>query len=184
MGVKFYKFLLKAAGWTAVGGAAPEDKCIFLGAPHTSVWDFVIAMIYYRSVGGKCLCMVKEGFFKYPVIGWLVRKLGGIPVSQKSPGTIVRSVLREMEKREKFHLAIAIEGTRKPIRKWKTGYHLIARETGIPVYIGFWDWGTKRVGIWGKVELTDDAKADTARIQQIYEDMHLTAKYPKNYLTH
>ena len=34
-----------------------------------------------------------------------------------------------------------------------------------------------------KVELTDDPKADLARIQQMYEDMHLVGKHPNNYLT-
>jgi hypothetical protein len=33
------------------------------------------------------------------------------------------------------------------------------------------------------VELTDDPKADLARIQQMYEDMHLVGKHPEKYLT-
>ena len=89
-----------------------------------------------------------------------------------------------MEKREKFHLAIAPEGTRKPVRRWKAGFHIIAKETGVPVYISYFDWGTKRVGIHSRFEISDDAKADMARIQEIYEGMHLVGKYPKDYITH
>lgn len=180
---KFCGFLLKIWGWTPVGGTAPDDKCILLGAPHTSIWDFVVAYLFYKSVGGDALCMVKEEFFKWPVLGWIIRKMGGIPVNRKNPSAIVLSVIREMEKREKFHLAIAPEGTRKPVRRWKAGFHIIAKETGVPVYISYFDWGTKRVGIHSRFEITDDAKADMARIQEIYESMHLVGKYPKDYIT-
>ena len=128
--------------------------------------------------------MVKEEFFKWPVLGWLIRKMGGIPVNRKNPSAIVLSVIREMEKRDKFHLAIAIEGTRKPVRRWKAGFHVIAKETGVPVYISYFDWGKKRIGIDRKFEISDDAKADLEKIQQIYESLHLVGKYPKNYVTH
>lgn len=181
---KFCRFVLtKIWGWTPVGGTAPENKCILLGVPHTSALDFVIAYLFYQSVGGDALCMVKKEFFKWP-FGPVVRRMGGIPVDRKSPSSIVRSVIREMDRREKFHLAIAPEGTRQPVRKWKTGFHMIAKATGVPVYLCYFDWGTKRVGIECKVELTDDAKADMARIQQMYEDMHLTGRHPDMYVTH
>jgi len=181
---KFCGFLLKIWGWTPVGGPAPDDKCILLGAPHTSIWDFVVSYLFYKSVGGDALCMVKEEFFKWPVLGWVIRKMGGIPVNRKNPSSIVLSVIHEMEKREKFHLAIAPEGTRKPVKRWKAGFHIIAKETGVPVYISYFDWGTKRVGIYQKFEISDDAKADMARIQEIYESLHLVGKYPKDYITH
>ncbi len=171
-------------GWTYTSGVAPEDKCILAGAPHTSIWDFVVAMMFYQAVGGDCLCMVKEEFFKIPVLSWIVRKLGGIPVNQKNPGSVVLSVIHEMEKREKFHLAIAIEGTRKPVKHWKSGYHLIAKSANIPVYICIFDWGHKRLGIVEKFELTDDAKADTARLQQRFEELNLIGKHPEKYITH
>lgn len=105
-------------------------------------------------------------------------------MNRKNPSSIVLSVIHEMEKREKFHLAIAPEGTRKPVKRWKAGFHIIAKETGVPVYISYFDWGTKRVGIYQKFEISDDAKADMARIQEIYESLHLVGKYPKDYITH
>ena len=43
---------------------------------------------------------------------------------------------------------------------------------------------TNRTNRGEKVELTDDARADMDRIQKIYEGMHLTGKFPKNYITH
>ena len=57
------KFLLKAFGWKSVGGVAPENKCIIIGAPHTSAWDFIICWLYYASLGGKASTLVKNEFF-------------------------------------------------------------------------------------------------------------------------
>ena len=127
---KFCGWLLRTLGWTAVDPVAPEDKCIILGVPHTSIWDFVISYLYYVSVGGKPYCMIKGELFWGP-LGWLLRKMGGIPVDR----------------------------------------------------MGYFDWGTKRISRGHKVELTDDAKADMARIQALYEEMHLTGKHPRMYIT-
>ncbi len=173
---------MKALGWTADSCPVPEDKCLILGVPHTSIWDFVISYLYYTSVGGKAYVMIKKDFFRGP-LGWLLRKLGGLPVDRKNATSLVLSVIHEMNKADRLHLAIAPEGTRKPVKRWKTGFHTIARETGVPVYLGYFDWGTKHVGRGEKVELTDDAKADMQRIQEIYEGMHLTGKHPEGYIT-
>ena len=65
--VKFIcKILLRILGWTPVGGVIPEPKAIVLGIPHTSNWDFIISVIYYRAVGGKSNTMVKKEFFVWP----------------------------------------------------------------------------------------------------------------------
>ena len=56
-------------------------------------------------------------------------------------------------------------------------------KTGIPVYLGYFDWKEKRIGRGQKVELTDDATADMQRIQQIYESMNLTGRNPDQYIT-
>ena len=60
---KFCGWLLRTLGWTAVDPVVPEDKCIILGVPHTSIWDFVISYLYYVSVGGKPYCMIKGELF-------------------------------------------------------------------------------------------------------------------------
>ena len=179
---KFCGWLLRTLGWTAVDPVAPENKCIILGVPHTSIWDFVISYLYYTSVGGKPYCMIKGELFWGP-LGWLLRKLGGIPVDRKRGSNVALSVINEMKRTPIVHLALAPEGTRQPVRRWKTGFHTIARAVGCPVYMGYFDWGTKRISRGQKVELTDDARADMERIQGLYEEMHLTGKHPEMYIT-
>ncbi|MCH5174080.1 MAG: 1-acyl-sn-glycerol-3-phosphate acyltransferase [Bacteroidales bacterium] len=176
-------FLLRISGWTAVGVPAKEDKCIILGVPHTTFLDFAVSYLYYRSFGEHAKIMIKKEFF-VPPLGWLLRAMGGVPVDRTNPTTMLRSIISEMERPGRFHLAIAPEGTRKPVRRWKTGFHLIARSANVPVYLGFFDWGRKRVGKGERFELSDDAAADMKRIQEIYEGMQLKGKHPENYLTH
>ena len=180
---KFCGWMLKKMGWTTVGGPMTEKKAIVLGVPHTSAKDFLISYLFYTQFGKQAHVMIKQEFFFWPV-GALLRKAGCIPVDRSNAAAMVKSLISEMEKVDEFHLAIAPEGTRKPARKWKTGYHLIAIEVGCPVYMGYFDWGRKRVSVGTKVELTDDARADTDRIQALYEEMHLVGRHPEGYITH
>ena len=180
---KFCGWALRKLGWTAVEPLPEEKKCIMLGVPHTSVWDFLISYLYFKSIGGDGLCMIKKEMF-FPPLGWILRAMGGIPVDRSNSGALVRSLITQMKTRETFHLAIAPEGTRKPVKRWKTGYHLIAKQTGATVYMSYFDWKTKHIGIGKRVELTDDARADTQRIQALYEEMGLEGKHPEKYITH
>ena len=168
--------------WTIDDGPCPENKVVILGVPHTSFWDFVVSYLYYTAVGGKAYCMIKKELFVGP-LGWLLRKLGGLPVPRGSAGRMLVSLIHEFEAKEKLHLALAPEGTRQPVKRWKTGFHTIAKKTGATVYLGYFDWGTKHIGRGKKFELSDDAAADMKRIQEIYEDMHLVGKHPEMYIT-
>ena len=70
-----------------------------------------------------------------------------------------------------------------PIRRWKTGYHLIAKETGVDVFLAHADYRTKEVGYGKKFALGDDAREDTNRIQLKYKEMNLTGLRPEGFVT-
>lgn len=180
---RFCGWLLKKLGWTSVGGPMKEKKAIVLGVPHTTVWDFLISYLFYTQFDKTAHIMIKKEFFFWP-LGPILKSTGAIPVDRSSPATMVRSLITEMEKCDEFHLAIAPEGTRKATKRWKTGYHLIAKETGATVYAGYFDWGRKRVGCGEVFPLTDDARADTDRLQAHYESMHLQGKNKNGFITH
>jgi len=180
---KFCKFILtKVMGWKRGSEPAPADKCIILGVPHTSMWDFIVAYLFYKSYDMATHCMIKEALFVGP-LGWILRKMGGIPVNKTNRTAMIRSVITEMENHESFHLAIAPEGTRKPVKKWARGYHLIAKAVGCKVFLCYFDWGTKTVGVGPEFVLTDDAVADTVRLQEEYDKMGLVGKHPELYIT-
>ena len=175
-------------GWESVGEPVAADKCIYLMAPHTSIWDFAIGFFYYRSLGGHLHVMIKKEAFFFPV-KFILRSMGGFPIDRGTPSKTILSVVHQMKKCEasgrKFHLVICPEGTRKAVSRWKTGYHTIARATGADVYLTFIDFGRKRVGILTgePVPLTDDARADTDRIQSLYEPYGFEGKHPGCFLT-
>ena len=183
--MRFSKFILKLFGWKTCGTVAPDSKCVILEAPHTSAWDFLIGYLFYRSEGGRLHIMIKKEFFVFP-LGPILKALGGFPIDREHPAATVREMIHKLAEQDGkyFHMVMCPEGTRKAVHKWKTGYHTIARAADMPVYLGFIDWGHKRVGLDPtRVELTDDARADTDRIQKLYEDMDLIALHPKGYAT-
>ena len=155
-----------------------EQKAIVLGVPHTTMLDFLVSYLFYTQYGKVAHIMIKKEFFFWP-LGWLLRSLGAVPVDRKSPSLTVRSLIRHMEEVDEFHMAIAQEGTRKAVKRWKSGYHLIAKETGATVYLGYYDWGRKRISVGEPFELTDDVKADMQRMYDHYRPMGIQG-YHKN----
>ena len=109
----------------------------------------------------------------------------GIPVDRSSGGGahLVRQMIAEFEKDEYFQLAIAPEGTRRPVKRWKGGFHTIAKATGVPVFLGYFDWGTKTVGAKEEFHITDNVEADLKRIRQWYKDKGVVGKYPEKFTT-
>lgn len=145
--------------------------------------DFVIAYLFYTSFGEVGRVMIKKDLFFWP-LGPILRAMGGIPVDRTNATALVMSIMEEMNKGSFFKLAIAPEGTRKPVKRWKSGALRIAYDTGVPVYAGYFDWGTKRISCGQKFPLTGNANEDLKRLQQYYESLHLTGKHQKKYLTH
>lgn len=179
---KTCKFILKLWGWKAVSGEMPDKKAIILGVPHTSMWDFVISWLYYTSVGGLARIMIKKEMFFWP-LGGLLRKLGAIPVDRSRSVTLLKQTIDAFGKFDKFHLAIAPEGTRQRTKKWKAGFHSIAKATGAKVYLGFFDWKYKEVGWRDTFEISDDPQADIAKIKAYYRQMNVTGKHPERFTT-
>ena len=178
---KFCGKLLRRMGWESIGGPMKEKKAIVLGVPHTSVWDFLVSYLFYTQFGKVAHIMIKKEFFFWP-LGPILRACGAVPVDRDSAASMVRSLIHEMDQAEEFHLAIAPEGTRKAVKRWKTGFHLIARETGATVYVGYYDWGRKRISVGEPMELTDDPKADMQRIYDHYRPMGIQGKHKDGFI--
>ena len=178
---RFCGKMLRRMGWESVGGPMKEKKAIVLGVPHTSVWDFLVSYLFYTQFGKVAHIVIKKEFFFWP-LGPILRACGAVPVDRESAASMVRSLIHEMDQADEFHLAIAPEGTRKAVKRWKTGFHLIARETGATVYVGYYDWGRKRISVGEPFELTDDPKADMQRIYDIYRPMGIQGKHKDGFI--
>lgn len=178
------KRILDRWGWETIGSKCHEKNVVILEAPHTSLWDFVVGYLYYESVGGHLSIMAKKELFFWP-LGPILRAMGAFPIDRSNPSKTILSVVHEMEnnKDREYHMVLCPEGTRKPVSRWKTGYHTIAKGAGVPVYLSVIDWKNKKVGIFQEFRLGDNAREDTLKIQAIYRQMDPGAKHPENFKT-
>ena len=126
------RFPLKLFGWQAEGELPNVSKIVAIAAPHTSNWDFVIAMFAIFAIGLRVYWLGKHTLFESPLAP-LMRWLGGIPINRQASKGAVQQVAEEFQKRPHFLLALAPEGTRKRVKKWKTGFYYIALEAQVPI---------------------------------------------------
>ena len=174
---KTAKFIFeKVLGWTAVTPVVPEKKCLIMGVPHTSIIDFPITYLYYKSIGGKLTLLVKEKFFFFP-LSLFLKSMGAVPLS-KNENTMMQ-IINLFRNNEECHYAFAPEGTRKAVKRWKQGYYHIAQKAGVPVYLGYFDFKNKRISRGEKFELSDDPEVDMKRMQEIYKHLQISGYHPE-----
>jgi 1-acyl-sn-glycerol-3-phosphate acyltransferase len=178
---KFSRSLINFLGWKGVGGAPSDRKCIVIGVPHTSLWDFFISFYYLRAVGVDPHVMIKKELFRGRLGSWL-RERGSIPIDRENPTQTILNVVHAFKTHDDLCLGMAPEGTRKPVKKWKTGYYTIAKAAQIPVYLGWLDWKTKTISVGERYEVCDNAALDMKRIQLYYRKMDLHAKHLSNFI--
>lgn len=180
---KFCAWALKKWGWTIDGEIAKDKMAVILAAPHTSIMDFFVCYLFYTSKGATPHALVKKELFFWPV-GPMLLKMGAIPLDRKNPVYTIKGTIDRMKNSDEvYHIAIAPEGTRKPVKRWKTGYHTIARALDCPVYPGHIDWGTKHIGYTEAFPLTDDARKDTERLQEYYRNLGAKGRHPELFVT-
>ncbi|MGN7977025.1 1-acyl-sn-glycerol-3-phosphate acyltransferase [Microbacterium sp. 22195] len=155
--------------WTLTTEPAPSRPTVLIGAPHTSNWDFVLMLAIAWRLGIDVRWLGKKSLFH----GWrgpIMRALGGIPVDRSDPGRVVGDVVAKVQDGEVFGLVVTPDGTRKGHSHWKSGFYRIARETGMPVTLGYVDRTTMTTGLGPTIELTGDVAADMDRIRAFYAD--------------
>ena len=158
---------MRLSRWTFVHEPLPK-KVVLIGAPHTSNWDgFLMVMCFWR-IGRPYKFLVKESAAKNPVVGPIVRWVGGVPVNREGGHGVVKAAVEEANRSEEFTLIIAPNGTRSRRDYWKSGFYRICLETGLPLQLGFIDSRTRTYGWSGNITLTGDVKADMDRIREFY----------------
>jgi 1-acyl-sn-glycerol-3-phosphate acyltransferase len=164
--------------WTHRSEPVPRDGTgILVGAPHTSNWDFVLMLAITWQLGLHIRFLGKRSLFAGP-LGPLMRALGGIPVDRADPAGLVDEVIARVRAGERFYLVVTPEGTRGRADHWKSGFYRIARDTGLPVTLGYVDGRTRTAGLGPTLHPTGDVAADMDRIRAFYADK--TGLRPEN----
>lgn len=138
--------IFKLIGWKVIDHR-PADlvRTIYVVAPHTSNWDFLIG-IMARSIGrlDNARYLAKKALFAWP-IGWFFRALGGYPVDRSKNTNVTDQVVAYFNTIPDFAIGITPEGTRKEVKKWKSGFWRIAKAAHVPITLTSFDYGRKEV---------------------------------------
>ena len=163
------RLILRIFGWRAVGPFPDIDRCVLVAAPHTSNWDFAGFVFAHWALGMQVRWLGKHTIFVGPV-GWVFRKMGGLPVDRRGSHDLVAQLSEEMEASGKMHLALSPEGTRRRTEHWHAGFYHVAMGTGVPLVLASIDYPGKVVAIGPIIELTGDVTADMDRVRAFYAD--------------
>ncbi|QWT19267.1 1-acyl-sn-glycerol-3-phosphate acyltransferase [Bacillus sp. NP157] len=154
-----------------MGDMPNEKKLILIGAPHSSNWDGVYGLLMLQAIRLDLGVMIKREAFDGP-FGPIVRLLRLIPIDRKAATNIVDQMVQRFADSDKLWLGITPEGTRKPVKQWKSGFLRIARAANVPIQTVFIDYPTKTFTLGPIVRATDDPDADLVRIRAMFVGYH------------
>ncbi|MGI9223824.1 MAG: lysophospholipid acyltransferase family protein [Woeseiaceae bacterium] len=165
------RFLLRLGGWTVVGGLPDVPKAVLIAAPHTSNWDGYWGIVYKVAVRLNVHWFAKKSLFWFP-LGTLLRAFGGIPLDRKRAGSAVDLAIDLFNTTDdSLYFALAPEGTRSKTKYWKTGFYRIAVGADVPVVLGFFDYGRRRLGLGPPLTLSGDLQQDLEALRAFYGDI-------------
>lgn len=165
-------------GWKVVAEKPALKKAVFVGAPHTSNWDFLVMLMGILVWRLDMRWIGKHTLFVGP-LGPVMRWLGGIPLNRDSSINFVDQMIRHFDNSDSLLLIIAPEGTRKPVERWRSGFYHMAYGASVPIVLTYVDYGKKEVGIKAIEMPAGDAEKDIARYQKLYAG--ITGKNPHHY---
>lgn len=171
------RITLKALGWKIKGTFPKQAKFVAAVAPHTSNWDFIVAIAVKLKLGVRIQFLGKHTIFFWP-LGVLLKRLGGIPVDRRAAHGVVDQVKREFEIHPQLILGIAPEGTRHKRAKWKTGFLHIAHRAQVPIIPMALDYRTKHFVIMPPIDIHQVDDATLQRVISVYDKE--MAKFPAN----
>jgi 1-acyl-sn-glycerol-3-phosphate acyltransferase len=169
--------LLRLGGWTIVGGQPGPRKAVLIAAPHTSNWDGYWGIVYKVAVQLDAHWFAKKSLFWFP-LGTLLRAMGGIPLDRQRAGSAVEQAIKMFAANENFYFALAPEGTRSKTGHWKTGFYRIATGANVPVVLGFFDYGRRRLGLGPALMLSGDEQRDLEALRDFYASVE--GRWPGN----
>jgi 1-acyl-sn-glycerol-3-phosphate acyltransferase len=165
--------LLKLIGWKVDFQGLPGLQGIAIVYPHTSNWDFPVAMLCKWTMGLPVQFWGKDSLFKYPLFGRWLKWIGGLPIDRSSSRGVVGAmteVFAEHQREGKFlWLGLSPEGTRKRTEGWRSGFYQLAVATNLPLAVVRFDYGQKVLKFEGVIKLTGNVEVDYAYLQKMYE---------------
>ena len=151
---------------------------MLIAAPHTSNWDLVYLLALSEVFDVRVSWMGKAAIFR-PPFGWLMRRLGGIPVTRHQRGNMVSQATHRFATAQDLALVVPAEGTRGAVEHWKSGFYHIARGAEVPIVLGYLDYARRRGGFGPSLVATEDVRKDMDQIREFYADK--VGKHPDQF---
>ena len=170
------KFLMKISGWRTTGKLPTDQRVILIAGPHTSNWDFVLAMSLILSLDVRIHWVGKHSIFKKG-FRRLLKKMGGIPVNRVNPQALKSEIHNITKKYRGFMIAISPEGTRKKVERLKSGFLRIANETNSKILMVGVDFSNKTIEFGDFFIPSDDMEKDLKFIKDYFGNF--TGKRPE-----
>lgn len=172
----FCLWLLNIFGWKINGQLPKADQYIMIVGPHTSNWDFILGVIARGALGIKVNFLGKHQLF-LPPWGWFFKALGGHPVDRRKNNNLVDAAADIFTQNPKFKLALAPEGTRSAVTRWKTGFYHIAFKAQVPIIAVGFDFGKRQVLIQDPLQPTGDLVKDMNQLLDFFRSVE--GRFPK-----
>jgi 1-acyl-sn-glycerol-3-phosphate acyltransferase len=169
---------LGVAGWNFEGEVPNRAKILFVVAPHTSNWDFVVGILAVFALGIRASFLGKHTLFR-GLFGVLMRWLGGIPVVRHARGNVVDQTVELIRRYPQIALGLSPEGTRRKLPRWRTGFHYVARGADIPIVPVALDYSTKTIRFFPLHVASPTVEADLDELGQLFHPQ--MAKHPAQY---
>lgn len=167
---------LRLMGWKVIGDLPTSGKYIVCGAPHTSNWDFFFFIVVEWLFGVRLRFMAKHTLFRPPA-GWILRRMGGIPVNRGTHHDFVSYVADEFAKHENLAIVVPAEGTRGRADYWKSGFYFMAKSAGVPIILGTLDFAKKEIDFTQRLIPGESVRDDMDRVRAVYADVQ--GKHPE-----
>jgi 1-acyl-sn-glycerol-3-phosphate acyltransferase len=172
-GSRLARWVLRVLGWQLEFDGLPAQQGVVVVYPHTSNWDFPMALLLKWAMGIPVRFWVKDSLFRVPVFGAWLRWLGGVPVTRSAPQGVVEQMTALLKQKKAegayFWLALSPEGTRGPTEGWRSGFYRLALDAGVPLGLAGLDYARKRLIFRDFVRLSGDETGDLARIAAVLQ---------------
>ncbi|MDH7451910.1 lysophospholipid acyltransferase family protein [Luteimonas composti] len=159
--------VLRLGGWRLTGEFPDLPKLVLIAAPHSSNWDGVWGFAAKLALGLEIRVLGKAQLFRWPLAP-LMRRLGVIPIDRSAPQGTVGQAVALIQRSERIWYALAPEGTRKRVERWKTGFWKIAHQAQVPILPAYFHYPERRIGLGEPFHTTGDMEADLAALRAWY----------------
>jgi len=129
----------------------PREGAFVLAPNHYSEFDPLVVALAVWRIGRAPRFMAKESLFKVPVLGWILRSTGMVPVARSSSASAAKQTLKQSAELVEHGRGVIVypEGTltRDPDMwpmRGKSGAVRLALTDGIPL-IPMAHWGTQEI---------------------------------------